>query len=227
MLPAGLPVPIPAVIPVTDVAMILVPEAPRIIPAAKPVQLSADQSVVTAIRHAQAAVRLIPEVLWDITNAAAPAGLATPLVPQGHRPLTPAVAADQPRMNAGPGLVIILMNHVTPIIILVHQGISRVRAVPDIPKPIRRQNPVPAGLPRVLAINARRIMIRMNVKPVIINQERFPEQVGVIVTEVVLMMQQSIFGAETNILVQPTEDMRNIFIRIIITLPVRSRVMQR
>lgn len=181
MLPAGLPVPIPAVIPVTDVAMILVPVAPRIIPAAKPVQPSADQSVVTAIRHAQAEARLIPEVLWDITNAAVPAGLATPLVPQGHRPLTPAVAADQPRMNAGPGLVIILMNRVTPILILVRQGISRVPAVPDIPKPIRRQNPVPAGLPRVLAINARKIMIWMNVKPVIINQERFPEQVGVIV----------------------------------------------
>lgn len=56
MLPAGLPVPILAVIPVTDVAMILVPVAPRIIPAAKPVQPSADQSVVTAIRHAQAGV---------------------------------------------------------------------------------------------------------------------------------------------------------------------------
>ena len=56
MLPAGLPVPILAVIPVTDVAMILVPVAPRIIPAAEPVQPSADQSVVTAIRHAQVAV---------------------------------------------------------------------------------------------------------------------------------------------------------------------------
>ena len=38
------------------------------------------------------------------------AGLATPLSPQGHRPLTQVVAADQPRMNAGPGLVIILIN---------------------------------------------------------------------------------------------------------------------
>ena len=56
MLPAGLPVPILAVIPVTDVATILVPVAPRIIPAAKPVQLSADRFAVTAIRHAQAAV---------------------------------------------------------------------------------------------------------------------------------------------------------------------------
>ena len=227
MLPAGLPVPILAVIPVTDVAMILVPAVPRIIPAAKPVQLSADQSVVTAIRHAQAEARLIPEVLWDITNAATPAGLATPLVPQGHRPLTPEAVADQPRMNAGPGLVIILINHVTPIIILVHQGISRVRAVPDIPKPIRRQNHVPAVLLPVLAINARKIMIRMNVKPVIINQERFPERDGVIVKGAVLLMQPSIFGAETNILVQPTEDMRNIFIRITIMLTVRSRVMQR
>ena len=155
------------------------------------------------------------------------AGLATPLSPQGHRPLTQVVAADQPRMNAGPGLVTILMSRVTPILILVRQGISRVRAVPDIPKPIRRQNSVPAVRPRVLAINARKIMIRMIVKPVIINQERFPEQVGVIVRGAVLLMQPSIFGAETNILVQPTEDMRNIFIQIIITLTVRSRVMQR
>ena len=60
MLPAGLPVPILAVIPVTDVAMILVPAAPRIIPAAKPVQPSADRFAVTARRHAQAEARLIP-----------------------------------------------------------------------------------------------------------------------------------------------------------------------
>ena len=123
MLPAGLPVPIPAVIPVTDVAMILVPAAPRIIPAAKPVQLSAGQPVVTAIRHAQAAVRLIPEVLWDITNAAAPAGLVQPLVRPVLPPPTPAVVADQPRMNAEPRLVIILINPATPTLILVRQDI--------------------------------------------------------------------------------------------------------
>ena len=155
-----------------------VPAVQRTIPAAKPVQPSADQSVVIAIRHAQAAVRLIPEVLWDITNATVPAGLATPLAPQGHRPLTPAAAADQPRMNAEPGLVIILMNRVTPILILVRQGISRVRAVPDIPKLIRRQNPVPAVRPRVLAINARKIMIRMNV-----NQKKEPIMAKIIGAE--------------------------------------------
>ena len=110
MLPAGLPVPIPAVIPVTDVAMILVPEAPRIIPAAKPVQLSADQSVVIAVPHAQAEARLIPEVLWDITNAAAPAGLVQPLVRPALPPPIPEVAADQPQMNAEQRPVIILIN---------------------------------------------------------------------------------------------------------------------
>ena len=111
MLPAGLPVPIPAVIPVTDVAMILVPAAPRIIPAAKPVQLSAGQLVVTAIRHAQAAVRLIPEVLWDITNAAVPAGLVQPLVRPVLQPPTPVVAEDQPRRKAEPRLGIKLFKH--------------------------------------------------------------------------------------------------------------------
>ena len=42
---------------------------------------------------------------------AVPAGLATPLAPQGHRPLTQVVVGGLPRMNAGPGLVIILINH--------------------------------------------------------------------------------------------------------------------
>ena len=114
MLPAGLPVPILAVIPVTDVAMILVPAVQRTIPAAKPVQLSAGQSVVTAIRHAQAAVHLIPEVLWDITNAAAPAGLVQLPVRPVLPPPTPEAVADQPRMNAEPRLVIILINHAVP-----------------------------------------------------------------------------------------------------------------
>ena len=88
-------------------------------------------------------------------------------------------------------------------------------------------NLVPAEILPELVINVirRRLMILMTAKPETINQVRFPRQGGVIVKEAVLMMQQSIFGAETNILVQPMEDMRNIFIRIIITLTVRSRVM--
>ena len=123
MLPAGLPVPILAVIPVTDVAMILVPAVQRTIPAAKPVQLSADRFAVTAIRHAQVAVRLIPEVFRDITNAAAPAGLVQLPVRPVLQHTTPAVAADQPRMNAEPRPVIILINPVTPTLIIVRQDI--------------------------------------------------------------------------------------------------------
>ena len=88
----------------------------------------------------------------------------------------PAAKPVQP--SAEPGLVIILMNRVTPILILVRQGISRVRAVPDIPKLIRRQNPVPAVRPRVLAINARKIMIRMNV-----NQKKEPIMAKIIGAE--------------------------------------------
>ena len=56
MLPVVLPVPIPAVIPVIAAVPTNVPAVQKTIPAAKPVQLSAGQSVVTAIRHAQAAV---------------------------------------------------------------------------------------------------------------------------------------------------------------------------
>ena len=124
MLPAGLPVPTLAVIPVIAVVPTNVREGRRTTAEAKREQPNAGQSVVIAVPHAQAGVPLIPEVLWDITNAATPAGLATPLVPQGHRPLTPEAVADQPRMNAGPGLVIILINPATPILILVRQGIQ-------------------------------------------------------------------------------------------------------
>ena len=125
MLPAGLPVPIPAAILVIAAVPTNVPAAPRIIPAAKPVQPSADRFAVTAIRHAQAAVRLIPEVLWDITNAAVPAGLVQPLVRPVLPPPTPAVVADQPRMNAEPRLVIILMNHAVLILLMftVHMAV--------------------------------------------------------------------------------------------------------
>ena len=70
-------------------------------------------------------------------------------------------------MNAGPVLVTILMNRVTPILILVRQGISRVRAVPDILKQRQRLNPVPAVRLRVPAINVQKIRIRMSVKAII------------------------------------------------------------
>ena len=123
MLPAGLPVPIPAVIHVIAVVPTNVPAVQRTIPAAKPVQLSADQSVVTAIRHAQAGVPPTADQLWDIMNAAAPAGLVQPLVRPVLPPPTPAVVADQPRMNAEPRLVIILINPATPTLILVRQDI--------------------------------------------------------------------------------------------------------
>ena len=110
MLPAGLPVPILAVIPVTDVAMILVPAVPRIIPAAKPVQPNAAQLVVTATPHAQAEAPLIPVQSWVITNAAMPADLVQPLVRPALPPPIPEVAADQPQMNAEQRPVIILIN---------------------------------------------------------------------------------------------------------------------
>ena len=124
MLPVVLPVPIPAVIPVIAAVPTNVPAVQKTIPVAKPVQPSADQSVVTAIRHAQAEARLIPEVLRDITNAAAPAGLVQLPVRPVLQPPTLEAAADQLRMNAGPGPVIILINPATPTLILVRQGIQ-------------------------------------------------------------------------------------------------------
>ena len=123
MLPVGLPVPIPAVIPVIAAVPTNVPAVQRTIPAAKPVQLSADRFAVTAIRHAQVAVRLIPEVFRDITNAAAPAGLVQLPVRPVLQHTTPAVVEDQPETNAEPRPVIILINPVTPTLIIVRQDI--------------------------------------------------------------------------------------------------------
>ena len=130
MLPAGLPVPILAVIPVTDVAMILVPAVPRIIPAAKPVQPNAAQLVVTATPHAQAEAPLIPVQSWVITNAAMPADLVQPLVRPALPPPIPEVAADQPQMNA----------EQRPVIILINPAVRRAVPIP--------QALVPAGLTR-------------------------------------------------------------------------------
>ena len=177
MLPAGLPVPIPAVIHVIAVVPTNVPAVQRTIPAAKPVQLSADQSVVTAIRHAQAEARLIPEVLWDITNAAAPAGLVQPLVRPVLPPPTPAVVADQPRMNAEPRLVIILINPATPTLILVRQDI-RLPVLTDIQAQLTKNvlvdkqavlnvTNVTPPLPAVIAVAAGVLLGSISERPVL------------------------------------------------------------
>lgn len=118
MLPAALPVPTLAVTPVTDVAMILVPVVPRIIPAAKPVQPSADRFAVTAIHHAQAEALLTADQLWGTMNAAAPAGLVRLPARQELLPPTPAVAAGRPQMNAERKHVIILINHAVLILLM-------------------------------------------------------------------------------------------------------------
>ena len=124
MLPAGLPVPTLAVILVIAVVPTNVREGRRTTAEAKREQPNAGQSVVIAVPHAQAGVPLIPVPLSVITNAAAPAGLVQLPVRQGHRPLTPEAVADQPETNAEPRLVIILINHATPTLILVRQGIQ-------------------------------------------------------------------------------------------------------
>ena len=132
MLPAGLPVPIPAVIHVIAVVPTNVREGRRTTAEAKREQPNAGQSVVIAVPHAQAGVPLIPVPLSVITNAAAPAGLVQPLVRPVLPPPTPAVAADQPRMNAERRPVIILINHATLTPILVRQDIQPL-ALTDIP----------------------------------------------------------------------------------------------
>ena len=150
MLPAVLPVPILAVILVIVVVPTNVQEVPRTTAEAKREQPNAGQSVVIAVPHAQAGVPLIPEVLWDITNAAAPAGLVQPLVRPVLPPPTPAVAADQPRMNVELKPVIILINHATLTPILVRVGILLL-VLTDIP--IRPPKPVLAAQLPVLVIN--------------------------------------------------------------------------
>ena len=132
MLPAGLPVPTLAVILVIAVVPTNVREGRRTTAEAKREQPNAGQSVVIAVPHAQAGVPLIPVPLSVITNAAAPAGLVQPLVRPVLPPPTPAVAADQPRMNAERRPVIILINHATLTPILVRQGIQPL-ALTDIP----------------------------------------------------------------------------------------------
>ena len=132
MLPAGLPVPTLAVIPVIAVVPTNVREGRRTTAEAKREQPNAGQSVVIAVPHAQAGVPLIPVPLSVITNAAAPAGLVQPLVRPVLPPPTPAVAADQPRMNVELKPVIILINHATLTPILVRQGIQPL-ALTDIP----------------------------------------------------------------------------------------------
>ena len=132
MLPAGLPVPTLAVIPVIAVVPTNVREGRRTTAEAKREQPNAGQSVVIAVPHAQAGVPLIPVPLSVITNASAPAGLVQPLVRPLLPPPTPAVAADQPRMNVELKPVIILINHATLTPILVRQGIQPL-ALTDIP----------------------------------------------------------------------------------------------
>ena len=124
MLPAGLPVPTLAVILVIAVVPTNVREGRRTTAEAKREQPNAGQSVVIAVPHAQAGVPLIPVPLSVITNAAAPAGLVQPLVRPVLPPPTPAVAAVRQETNAEPRPVIILINPVTPTLILVRQGIQ-------------------------------------------------------------------------------------------------------
>ena len=150
MLPAGLPVPTLAVILVIAVVPTNVREGRRTTAEAKREQPNAGQSVVIAVPHAQAGVPLIPVPLSVITNAAAPAGLVQPLVRPVLPPPTPAVAADQPRMNAERRPVIILINHATLTPILVRVGILLL-VLTDIP--IRPPKPVLAAQLPVLVIN--------------------------------------------------------------------------
>ena len=118
MLPAGLPVPTLAVIPVIAVVPTNVREGRRTTAEAKREQPNAGQSVVIAVPHAQAGVPLIPVPLSVITNAAAPAGLVQPLVRPVLPPPTPAVAAVRQETNAEPRPVIILINPAARLMVM-------------------------------------------------------------------------------------------------------------
>ena len=128
MLPAALPVPIPAVTPVIVVVPTNAHVVPRTIQALKPEQLNADQHAVTAIHLAPGEAHLIPVPLFLTMNAATHVVLVLLLVlPEHHRQI-PEAAAVRQQMNAERKLVIILINLVTRIVTLVHPVIQLLAA---------------------------------------------------------------------------------------------------
>ena len=150
MLPEVLPVPIPAVTPVTVVVPTNAHAVPRTIQALKPEQLNADQHAVTAIHLAPVEAHLIPVPLFLTMNAAAHVVLVLLLVLPEHHLQTPEAAVVQQKTNVELKPVIILINHATLTPILVRVGILLL-VLTDIP--IRPPKPVLAAQLPVLVIN--------------------------------------------------------------------------
>ena len=183
MLPAGLPVPILAVIPVTDVAMIPVrPERQKTIPVPMLPQPSAVRAA-TDVKTVRPARPIGTVLMSDLLNAEAAILVPIPVLPV---PVAePAVLPVMTRfMSVRPNAAQAVTVARSIITLIPARTAIRPQAALVITGMIPRQNPVPAAQLPALATNAIRTRIVILVRPDI--QHRVPTDIPILLQKLVL-----------------------------------------